>query len=79
MASEKYDPKKQYQWKEEDIFEVKGNQFGLMLNAFRSILSKPESQEVMLVMRAETEMTKVLADAVNKGKISEMVTPLEKK
>jgi len=78
MAAEKYDPKKQYQWKEEDVFEVKGNQFGLMLNAFRSILSKPESQEVMLLMRAETEMTKVLAEAVNKGKISEMVTPLEK-
>ena len=68
----KYDPSKQYKWDESDKFVMNGNQFGLMLNAFRNHLAKPESQEVMLMMKAEAEMTKLLASAVEEGTVLEM-------
>lgn len=70
-----YNPNKQYKWEESDEFVMNGNQFGLVLNAFRKILSKPESQEVMLVMRAEKELTNILANGVEQGVIKEAEDP----
>jgi hypothetical protein len=71
----KYDPSKQYKWEESDEFAMNGNQFGLILNAFRNFLAKPECQEVMLMMKAEKEMTSLLAEGVESGVISEMTPP----
>ena len=68
----KYDPSKQYKWEETEKFVMNGNQFGLMLNAFRNFLSKPESQEVMLMIRAEKEMTSLLQSAVESGEVVEI-------
>jgi hypothetical protein len=68
----KYDPNKQYKWEETDEFVMDGNQFGLMLNAFRSFLAKPESQEVMLIMKAEAEMTKLLTEGIEAGVVREV-------
>ena len=67
-----YDANKQYKWEETDKFVFNGNQFGLMLNAFRNALSTPEAQQLMLTMKAETEMTKILADAVEDGLVKEV-------
>lgn len=68
----KYDPNKQYKWEESDEFVMNGNQFGLLLNAFRTYLAKPESQEVMLMMKAETEITTLLAKGVESGLVKEI-------
>ena len=68
----KYDPSKQYKWEETDEFVMTGNQFGLMLNAIRNYLSKPESQEVMLMQKAESEMTKLLIEGVESGVVIEV-------
>jgi hypothetical protein len=70
-----YDPNKQYKWEETDEFVMDGNQFGLMLNAFRNYLAKPEAQETMLIMKAETEMTNLLKEGVAAGVVKEMVEP----
>ena len=67
-----YDPSKQYQWKEDDKFELNGKQFGLILNAFRQYLSKPESQETILIIKAEAELTSLLKNGVESGEIKEM-------
>lgn len=67
-----YDASKQYKWEESDEFVLNGNQFGLILNAFRNHLSKPESQEVMLMMKAETEMTTLLKQGVEADVIKEV-------
>ena len=77
-----YDPNKQYKWEETDEFVMNGNQFGLMLNAFRNYLAKPEAQEVMLLMKAEAEMTSLLKEGVEAGLVKEIepeaAAPLEK-
>jgi len=67
-----YDPNKQYKWEESDEFVMNGNQFGLMLNAFRNYLAKPDAQEVMLIMKAEAEMTKLLKEGVEAGVVREL-------
>ena len=67
-----YDPNKQYKWEETDEFVMNGNQFGLMLNAFRNYLAKPEAQEVMLLMKAEAEMTSLLKEGVEAGLVKEI-------
>lgn len=71
----KYDPNKQYKWEESDEFVMDGNQFGLMLNAFRNYLAKPDAQEVMLIMKAEAEMTKLLVEGVEAGVVKELEPP----
>lgn len=68
----KYDPSKQYRWEEEDSFTMRGDQFGLILNAFRTYLSKKESAETMLIIKAEAAMTEVLAKGVEDGFVHEM-------
>lgn len=68
-----YNPNKQYQWKEEDKFAMNGNQFGLILNAFRQYLTKPEVQEVLLIVKAEAAMTDLLKDGVESGMVKEML------
>ena len=72
-----YDANKQYKWEESDEFVMNGNQFGLMLNAFRNYLAKPESQEVMLMMKAESEMTSLLKEGVDSGIVKEVETEEE--
>jgi len=38
-----YEPNKRYTWTPEDRFELTGEEFGTMLNAFRAILNTPEA------------------------------------
>lgn len=70
-----YDENKQYKWEETDEFVLNGSQFGLILNSFRQILSKPSSQEVLLAMRSEKEMTDILKKGVESGTIKEITEP----
>ena len=67
----KYDPSKQYKWEENKEFSLNGNQFGLVLNTLRNYLAKPESQEVIIMLKAEKEMTSLLAGAVEDGSVVE--------
>ena len=69
----KYSPGKEYKWELDDQFILNGNQFGLILNALRGFLAKPESQEIMLMMRAETELTDLLQKNVESGVVKEIV------
>lgn len=71
----KYDPSKQYKWEETDEFVLTGDKFGLVLNAFRRILAKEESQTIIMMARAEAEMTKILEEGVESGKVKEIVLP----
>ena len=72
-----YDPSKEYHWKEEDKFSMEGNQFGLILNVFRQFIAKPESQELMRMIKAEAEMTKILSDNVKSGVVTEVSNVME--
>lgn len=67
----KYDANKSYIWTPDDKFEMNGEQFGLILNAFRAILSTEEAQRVLLVNKANHAVEEVVANAVENNIIKE--------
>ena len=72
-----YDPNKRYTWTPQDKFELSGDQFGLILNAFRAILSTPEAGRILLVDRANNAIEDAMAVAVENGTVKEIVQPNE--
>jgi hypothetical protein len=66
-----YDPNKRYSWTPNDVFELSGEQFGLILNAFRSVLSTPEAGRILLIDKANEAVEKAMAVAVERGIVKE--------
>lgn len=67
----KYDPRKQYKWERDTKFEMDGNEFGLILNTFRTILKSREAQEILLINEANNVIENVLGKAVDSGVVNE--------
>jgi len=65
----KYDPTAKYGWEKSTPFTLNGNEFGLILNTFRQVLSSPESQKVLQLQNAANAMEGVLARNVESGAI----------
>lgn len=65
----KYDPNVKYGWDKSTPFTLNGNEFGIILNTFRSILASPESQKVLMMNQASNAMEQVLARNVESGAI----------
>jgi hypothetical protein len=66
-----YDPNKKYTWKPTDVFYLSGNEFGILLNSFRAILSTPEARTILLTERANDVIEDTLARAVQAGIVEE--------
>ena len=73
-----YDPSKKYTWTAEDTFEMTGQQFGLILNTLRSIVSTPDAQIILLAAEANKGIEEIMANAVNKGVAKEQEAPQAK-
>ena len=74
----KYDPSKTYSWQPTDKFELTGEQFGLILNTLRGIINTPEAQNILMANRANEEIEKIVATAVEDGKMVEQgLTPIQ--
>ena len=67
----KYDPSKEYYWTPEDKFILTGEDFGIILNTFRDILSTPEAQKILKVNEANKTIEKIIAEAVKKDIVKE--------
>lgn len=66
-----YDPNKVYQWKSDDVFEISGREFDLILNTLRAVLSTEQAQQVLLAARANEALEKIIAKSVEEGKLIE--------
>ena len=66
-----YDPNKRYTWTPNDKFELSGNEFGLILNALRSILSTEEAGRILLAAEANQAVERTLAKAVEADVVKE--------
>lgn len=62
-----YNPSKKYTWKPEDEFVLKGEGFGLILNAIRGVLNTPEAAKIILANQANQAIENVFAKAVENG------------
>ena len=67
----KYDPKLRYSWTPSDEFTLTGEEFGMILNAFRATLSSPEAQRILLVKEANEAIENAMAKAVEAGIVKE--------
>lgn len=66
-----YDPNKRYTWTPNDKFELSGNEFGLILNAFRAVLSTEEAGRILLANEANQVVERILAKAVEADVVKE--------
>lgn len=70
-----YDSNKHYSWKSDEEFIITGQEFGLILNTLRAILSTEQAQQILLTARANDVLEKLMANNVEKGKIIEKEQP----
>ena len=70
-----YDPTKVYTWTPEDKFEMTGEQFGIILNAIRGVLSTPEAARILLLDKANTAIENMMVKAVEQGTVVEADKP----
>jgi hypothetical protein len=67
-----YDPAKRYTWTPEDVFEISGQDFGLILNTVRSYLSSEEASRFQLMMKANEVIEKLMIAGVKADIIKEV-------
>ena len=66
-----YDPSNRYTWTPATEFTLTGEQFGLILNSLRGVISTPEAARVLLAAQANESLEAVLARAVESGAVVE--------
>ena len=71
----RFDSSKNYRWEKDAQFLMNGEEFGLILNTFRTLLSTPESQKVLMAKNASDKLESVLEKAVMSGQAKEVETP----
>jgi hypothetical protein len=67
----KFDPTKKYIWSSDVNFTLSGSDFGLLLNALRSITSTKEAQTILRAAEAGDVLENILAHAVETGVVIE--------
>lgn len=67
-----FDPSKKYTWSSDTTFTLSGNEFGVLLNTIRAVLSTREAQIVMMAAQASDSLDAIMADQVAKGNIVEV-------
>ena len=67
-----YDPSKKYTWTPQDEFTLTGEQFGLILNSLRGVISTPEASRILLAAEANNSLEAVMAKAVESGIVKEV-------
>lgn len=68
-----FDPNKKYTWSMDTEFVLSGSEFGLVLNALRSIVSTPEAQSIFLANKAVDMIENTLGKAIEAGSVQEIV------
>jgi len=66
-----YDPSKRYTWAPDAKFELTGDEFGLIINMVRAVLSTEEARRVLLASRANEAIEEVMAKAVEADIVKE--------
>lgn len=69
--NQKYDPSKKYVWTPADEFKLTGEQFGLLLNVVRGVISTPEASKILLAVEANESLERIMANAVEAGVVKE--------
>lgn len=79
MEKQTYDPSKKYTWTPTDSFTFSGEEFGLIINTIRSILSTPRANEILMAARVNDILDKTMALAVEAGTVVEVASDVTDK
>lgn len=66
-----YDPSKKYTWQPDSQFVLSGNEFGMLLNSLRGIVSTPEARVILRAADAADAIESIMARAVESGLVVE--------
>ncbi len=72
MVAPEFDPRKKYTWSSDTTFTLSGNQFGLILNTMRAVISTREAQTILMAAEASDILDGIMADSVAKGVVVEI-------
>ena len=72
VVAPEFDPRKKYTWSSDTTFTLSGNQFGMLLNTVRAVLSTREAQIVMMAADSSDVLDGIMAEYVAKGAITEV-------
>ena len=72
-----YNPNLRYTWTPEDVFEISGQDFGLILNTVRAYLSSEEAARFQLMVKANEVIEKLMIAGVEADIIKEAEAPVE--
>ena len=67
-----YNPNLRYTWTPEDVFEISGQDFGLILNTVRAYLSSEEAARFQLMIQTNQVIEKIMKEAVENDVIKEV-------
>lgn len=67
-----FDPAKKYTWANNAEFKINGAEFGMLLNALRSITSTKEAQIIIMADKAADVVEGLLAKNVETGVVVEV-------
>lgn len=66
-----YDPRKKYIWSKDAVFPISGNDFGLLLNTLRAVISTEQAQIILRAADAAEVIEQMMARGVAEGVITE--------
>lgn len=66
-----YDPSKKYTWHQDAQFILSGNEFGMLLNSLRGIVSTPEARVILRAADAADAIESIMARSVESGLVVE--------
>jgi len=66
-----YDPRKKYTWSPDTQFILSGNEFGILLNSLRQIVSTKEAQVILRAADAADVIENLMAQSVASGSVIE--------
>jgi hypothetical protein len=66
-----YDPRKKYTWSPDTQFTLSGNDFGILLNSLRQIVSTKEAQAILRAADAADVIETLMAKSVASGSVIE--------
>jgi hypothetical protein len=67
-----FNPAKKYTWSKDAEFVLSGSEFGLILNALRSVVGTQEAQALFIANEAVGALEEVLGGAVESGLVKEI-------
>ena len=73
--TQKFDPTKKYTWTKDTQFVINGGEFGMLLNALRTVTSTQEAQALYLAKEAAFIMENALKQAVENGSVIGVADP----